>query len=395
MIRKSAHGAANKVSAAGIARFVASTATRRNQLQHQLIRDLAGTAPEDIVREIVRHGLIGVALPRLSAATKIDGALLGTLTALAADARRLGAVQHLLTTRLVRALMDAGIVTLPLKGQPLAVRLYGLTGTRQSGDIDILVRHDQLRSATTVLRDMGYQAPRDRLDREGRPTLHHVMQGPAGWPDAELHWRIHWYATGFSAQMLERARPRPVDGILEPSPGDELTALLLYYARDGFAGLKLACDIAAFADHTAFAPDPPVLADVVAEHPELRASLTAAATVAERVVGFPADRHLGVGLAGPLDRRRSLAIRLTNWRALGTKDQRAAEVALIDGLLCPPGGLAGFVQRQLISPYFLETDRAPVARVVEAVAHLTMVPLRWMYALLSVGLRRRPEPSDD
>ena len=68
-------------------------------------------------------------------------------------------------------------------------------------------------------------------------------------PRVELHWRVHWYE-----RQLRRRRPRA--GRVKPAaasrsqmqPLDGLVALMLFYARDGFAGLRYPADAAAWWD---------------------------------------------------------------------------------------------------------------------------------------------------
>jgi hypothetical protein len=51
---------------------------------------------------------------------------------------------------------------------------------------------------------------------------------------------------GFSAAVLERSLL--VDGMRRLEPVEQLAALLLFYARDGFLGLRFVADIAAWWD---------------------------------------------------------------------------------------------------------------------------------------------------
>ena len=66
--------------------------------------------------------------------------------------------------------------------------------------------------------------------------LHVRLLHDAGLPDIELHWRVHWYEAEFGALALARAESGP-DGVRRLRTEDDLAALMLYQARDGFAGL--------------------------------------------------------------------------------------------------------------------------------------------------------------
>jgi hypothetical protein len=82
----------------------------------------------------------------------------------------------------------------------------------------------------------------------GLPLLHFVLVHERGeLPPVELHWRVHWYERSFAR---ERLLPPAVDppGDWRPAPADELAALLLFYARDGFIDLRLASDLGAWWD---------------------------------------------------------------------------------------------------------------------------------------------------
>lgn len=57
---------------------------------------------------------------------------------------------------LLRAFRDRGIACLPLRGLALAERLYGNVPPRPMGDIDLLVRRDDLPHVQTLFRELGF-----------------------------------------------------------------------------------------------------------------------------------------------------------------------------------------------------------------------------------------------
>src|SRR3954469_22988315 len=67
------------------------------------------------------------------------------------------------------ALGARGIRALPIKGPGLAARVHGHIRQRAPGDIDVLVRREDLPAAVDVLRGEGYARPQDPVDREGLP----------------------------------------------------------------------------------------------------------------------------------------------------------------------------------------------------------------------------------
>ena len=147
-----------------------------------------------------------------------------------------------LTDRIAQSLEGAGIRAVPLKGPTLAAALHGDEALREYTDIDILVARADLERSAAVLRALGWSyADTGHVEP---PWLHHIMRDPASsLPEVELHWRIHWYETQFAAALLARARL--INGRRRLDHLDQLAALLLFYARDGFTGLHFPADIAA------------------------------------------------------------------------------------------------------------------------------------------------------
>ena len=200
-------------------------------------------------------------------------------------ARQAGGLMELTTLRVAAALETAGIANVPLKGPLLARSLHGDPGARFSRDIDVLVGREDLQRAAAALEPLGWRPERGA----GEPVLHLALAHESGLPEVELHWRLHWYESEFAARALARAQPGP-DGVRRLQDVDELTALLLYHARDGFAGLRHAIDAAAWWDAHDTADDRVLLAEVALEHPALARALSASATVLDQLVGIPADR---------------------------------------------------------------------------------------------------------
>jgi hypothetical protein len=248
-----------------------------------------------------------------------------------------------LTEHLAGRLAAQGIRSLALKGPLLARRLHGDEGLRATNDLDLLVDQHHLEDAVAVAAELGY-----RVDPEDRSELHRTLRDPAGrMTRIELHWRVHWYEDAFSRELLERSRPAR-GALLEAPPDDDLAALLLFYARDGFFGLRAAADIAAWWDRHGEDARAPVLERHWERHPALRRALRAAATAAERIAAVPADRLLPHS-ARPTARTR-VAVRLASPSGAGEYDQLAADIGLVDLLLSPPGGLRPTLRRHVFLP---------------------------------------------
>jgi hypothetical protein len=210
------------------------------------------------------------------------------------------------------------------------------------------------------------------------------MVSGADLPDIELHWRVHWYETEFAERALARARPGPT-GVRRLCLQDELASLLLYHARDGFAGLRHAIDVGAWWDGRAGPPAPSLLRAVARTHPGLERALTASAVVLDRVVGVPAGALVDVPAVLPRGVR--VAVGLANPLMRGTPEQIMAEVSLVDGLLAPAGERRAYIRRRAL-PSARELP-GPVGRRPLAVARAEhVVRLLRRYALALV--RRRP-----
>ena len=295
---------------------------------------------------------------------------------------------ELLTVQLIDALDAATIPSLALKGPALGRTLYGEPGRRPSADIDLLVRADDLNRAIEVAEHLGYRDSEQYRRGERLPLLHRrLVHRRPGLPLLELHWRVHWYEQRFSRDMLLRSRPSAPLG-RRPSATDELTSLLLFYARDGFVGLRLACDIAAWWDALGAQLPPGSVAEQIERYPALERVLVAAAEVADRVVGVP--RLELIGEKRPLERRVRLALRLANPDASGSKTQHEADALLIDLLLTPRRGYREGVKRQLRTPTGAQPGQRPLRRygTLASVNHGLRLMRRYMLGLLRAARER-------
>jgi hypothetical protein len=292
-------------------------------------------------------------------------------------ARRQAVLLQLAGAQVTTGLGAAGIRSAPLKGPFLAEAIHGDPGRRLASDVDLLVDPGQLDAAVAVARQLGYADASDHVEADGLPQLHFALLHERGeLPPVELHWRIHWYERRFAA---ERLLPAAVDGSADwrPEPADELAALLLFYARDGFVDLRVATDVGAWWDARGGELEPGALAEVVRRYPAFARVLPAAAQAAERTVGLPASRLV----AGPRHRLRGrLAVRLANPNPDDEEAQVFAEMGLIDGLLAPPGGLRPFFKRQLLPPpevLAAHDRRAGGRRLRSALGYRARLLIRW------------------
>lgn len=305
--------------------------------------------------------------------------------------RRQGAFLQLVSLRILSMLADAGIGSTALKGPILGEAIYGDPGRRLSSDIDLLVCAEQLHAAVDVVRGLGYNAPTDHVRECGLPLLHFALDHESGkLPPVELHWRIHWYEGAFARERLLPPSGASPPGQWRPAPADELSALLLFYARDGFVDLRLAADLSAWWDIRGAELTPGALEEVLRAYPSFARVIPAAARAAENIVGLPAPDLLGD--AHRLGLRERMAVRLANPNPHISLSQLYADMGLIDGLLAPPGGLGAFVLRQLLPPREVLDEQARHGQRRRARSRMTRcIGVLGRYALTLARLARAPE----
>ncbi len=372
----------------------ACTGARRKATREQDRELLKAVDSRALTEKLQARRLLPTLGPRIMelAGQDIDGDF-ATAVQRSTDAGRLRATAlTLVSTRAIAALAEAGIPSTLLKGPLLGEAVYGDPGRRYASDVDLLVDAAQLTRAVEVVRGLGYKAPTDHVDAEGMPLLHFALvHERMELPTVELHWRVHWYERSFARERL-LAPLESATREWRPAPADELAALLLFYARDGFAGLKLATDLSAWWDAFGDELQPGAVGGLMRSYPELARVLTVAATVAGKVVGLPADRILG----GPrrLRARERLAARLANPSPHGTNAQLFADMGLVDGLLAPAGDFAAFLKRQVILPREVLDGRADATvegHVSSPLGHSARVLARYGLAMTRVlGLPPKP-----
>ena len=249
-----------------------------------------------------------------------------------ADRRReqSGTAHELISLAVLAKLEQAGIRALGLKGSILARQLYDDPGARTAGDIDILVAAADLDRAIAVVQQMGWRHQRNESRATRLPVLHETLARPQ-LPRVELHWRVHWYETQFAADALARAERAAPHQPLVMQPADGLTALALFYARDGFFGLRMAADVATWWDRRCDHKDPDrLIAATVRAYPGLASPLVVAGTVLRDHVGLPAHSE-------PARVRWRLAAQLATPFPDLDPAQILANASLVDLLLAPRG----------------------------------------------------------
>jgi putative nucleotidyltransferase-like protein len=369
----------------------AGTAARREAAGPQA-QELTSAADWSLLADLLeRRRLLTLLGPRIVELTnsRDDAGLAGRLGAALDMGRRQAVFQEAIAERVLSALRSEGIAASVLKGPALSDLLYGDPGRRPSTDIDVLVCADRLQDAVRIVRALGYYAPTDYVEEGGRPLLHFALVHERGQlPPVELHWRIHWYEQSFASQRL-LPPVHDVDIRWRPEPIYDLAALLLFYARDGFVGLRLATDIAAYWDEFGESLPRGALDRVIDEYPALRHALLAAASVAEKLVGLPLDE---ITQKRPtLNRRDRVAARLATPTPPTSTTQAFMDIGLVDGLLAPRGGFTSFVRRQVFPPREVLQEHAQKSqrtRASTSVGHGARVLGRYGLALTRLAHRR-------
>ena len=345
MARREAHPGAEE----GLIRLSAETAARRRAGRKRA----AGLAEEvswpQLLDVLQTRRLLPTLGPRILELTgeRAESAFEAALTDSLESTRRQAALVQLISARVQAMLAGDGIRSAPLKGPLLGEALYGEAGRRLSSDIDLLVASEDLQRAVEIVRHMGYAAPSDLVRDDGLPLLHFALVHERGeLPPVELHWRIHWYERDFAHDRL--LPPSAGDIAWRPAPEDELVTLLLYYARDGLAGLRHPTDLGAWWDGFGCERIAPGAIDrTLRGYRALQPAALAAAWAAQAVVGLPAARLTGQRKLGA---RGRIAVRLVNPLPHSGEAQIFADMGLIDGLLTPFGSWRAFLLRQVAPP---------------------------------------------
>jgi len=166
--------------------------------------------------------------------------------------------RHLCLSRqleeLARAFEAEQIPMLVLKGLPLGVLLCGSPLLRQTGDIDLMVRPQDVRRAWRILTGQGLQPMRDLDDRQQESLVRlgyaFDFYAPPGKGKAmvDLHWGVQPYLCPLD---VRKAWARAQDVTVEKrayrtlSNEDYLLFLCYHPVKHGYRDLRAVCDIAA------------------------------------------------------------------------------------------------------------------------------------------------------
>lgn len=215
------------------------------------------------------------------------------------------------------------IDVIPFKGPPLAANAYGDVSLREAGDLDLLVKHQDIVRAADLLASLGHQpifptsTPREAAflqsltgDRRARYLRrhceHHLVSEPARI-NVDLHWAIalREFSLGMDTDGLwRRARTISFQGCptLAMSPEDELLVLCINGAKDCWSRLDRVCDLAMLLVNASSLDWDLIIAS--ADQARLRRIVLLGLTLASGLLGAPlpadivskigCDRTLGV-----------------------------------------------------------------------------------------------------
>ena len=154
--------------------------------------------------------------------------------------------------RVVDRLRSISVDVLPYKGVALAETIYGDIALRQSGDIDLLIRSQDLFRVREELGHIGYQPHWSLSDAQQRAYLGSgyecAFDSVAGKNLLEVQWAIQprFYAVDFDMEgLFRRAVTVTVAGqeMPAPSPEDLFLILSLHAAKHVWGRLIWLCDL--------------------------------------------------------------------------------------------------------------------------------------------------------
>ncbi len=229
--------------------------SRGSRSTHQLGPLLEQSPDWDFLLRLAdRHGVSSLLYQGLeSLAELVPVAILASLR----QAHERNIHKSLFLTRELIRILDCvgvpGIEVIPYKGVVLSELYYGDIALRQSGDIDLFVRKQDVVRIKQAVRDLGYTPrlfiPADAEQDYIASGYECTFDGPAGKNLLELQWALQprFYAVDFDMNALfERSKNVTVAGrvMKTPSPEDLLLILSVHAAKHVWGRLIWLCDIA-------------------------------------------------------------------------------------------------------------------------------------------------------
>jgi hypothetical protein len=287
-----------------------------------------GTPWPAVVDAVVRHRVVG---PVASVAHElgVPPPQAERLRALQLEAVRSGLSVAVGSRAVSRALREAGLRSLVVKGVALAAVQQRPLADRGTGDVDLWVRPAEVGAAIEVLRAHGWRPPspvpprlpgpgwRDRLSSWCSPETALVHDR---YPDLDLHWRLLRSPAGLELDFDEAwERSVAVDELQGEvrtlAAEDALRHVAAHASKDGWPGLRYLVDVVRLARVL----PPAQLAATAARHHQVGLALEVAG-------------HLDPGLLrrGASTRQRQLAARA--WQECLSTRLMTAEIVTMPGV---------------------------------------------------------------
>lgn len=149
---------------------------------------------ETTVRDADRHGLTPLLYRGLKETDMARQLPAGLAAQLEEQRFGLAARNMMLANELggiLRAFEDRQLPCAPLRGLALAERLYGDIAARPMGDLDLLVRKEDLSEVTAIFRNLGYREVNRRPGfAQAFGNTFELYKDRHGWVIVEPHWSI-------------------------------------------------------------------------------------------------------------------------------------------------------------------------------------------------------------
>jgi hypothetical protein len=242
--------------------------------------------------------------------------------------------------RVLDAFEAAGIDALPYKGPTLAASIYADVGLREFGDLDILLRAQDVPRAKRCLEALGYASEFALTDEGHRAAMassaqyHVAMRGPGAV--VELHWKTDPdfpVERGDDDWWRGLARVGFEGGVVRAfSPEEMFLVLCLHGAKHRWASLAWVVDVAEMMRAPNAIDWERIAARADAMHARRRCLL--GVRLAHDLLGAPVPAGLGDALSNRVvgERARDIAVELLDPspHAAGAFTMLARELALYD-----------------------------------------------------------------
>ena len=213
----------------------------------------AGVDPTRLAATARRHRLGGVVMKVLRDAGLGEDPMAVGIAGAASRVAMRGLHQANALTRVHDLLVKAGIVPLALKGTTLAASIYRDVGVRPSGDLDLLVRLEDLMRARALLIEAGFRPDPQMTEAEASAYLgagfaYSFIDDERG-VEIEIHPSLAHRAFQYAPDMegvWDRAVPVTIGGreVLTLSPEDLVLFLCVHGAKHEWDQLIWVCDVA-------------------------------------------------------------------------------------------------------------------------------------------------------